>query len=83
VFDPKANPQGSQMNIAESFVILKYVNKTPSLASCANCQRKFFTPSSYYRDPLGAEQYLREKFDDHNCPEEPKRGPGWPTQRNS
>jgi len=55
-----------------SFIVLRYVNKTPSLASCAKCQRKFFTPNTYYNDPAGAEQYLRDKFDLHDCSEAPK-----------
>ena len=49
------------------FVILRLVNKTPSMASCTKCHRKFFTPNSYYNDPIGAEQYLRTKFDLHDC----------------
>ena len=53
-------------------IVLKYVNKTPSLASCAKCQRKFFTPNTYFNDPKGAEQYLLDKFDFHDCSEEPK-----------
>jgi hypothetical protein len=47
------------------FVILRSVNKTPSMASCTKCRRKFFTPNSYYNDPI--EQYLRTKFDLHDC----------------
>lgn len=59
------------MNTAErSFVILKHVNKTPSLAACSKCQRKFFTPNSYYNDRSGAEQYLQEKFNLHRCVDE-------------
>ena len=56
-----------------SFIVLRYVNKTPCLASCAKCQRKFFTPNTYYNDPGGAEQYLRDKFDLHNCSDAPKK----------
>lgn len=60
------------MNMAErSFVILKYVNKTPALASCTKCQRKFFTPNTYNRDPVAEEQYLRNKFDHHDCVQGP------------
>jgi len=55
-----------------SFVILKYVNKVPSLATCTKCQRKFFTPNSYHNDRIGAEQYLQGKFDLHRCEEEPR-----------
>ena len=56
------------MNAAErKFVILKHVRKVPSLASCSHCQRKFFTPNSYSNDPIGAEQYLLDKFEIHRC----------------
>jgi hypothetical protein len=55
-----------------AFVVLRSVSKTPSLASCTKCQRKFFTPSSYSNDPNGAEQYLRTKFDLHDCLEQGK-----------
>ena len=55
-----------------SLIVLRYVNKTPSLASCAKCQRKFFTPNTYYNDPVSADQYLRDKFELHDCSEEPK-----------
>jgi len=56
------------VNTAErNFVILKHVKKVPSLASCSHCQRKFFTPNSYYKDPVGAEQYLLGKFEAHRC----------------
>jgi hypothetical protein len=49
------------------FSVLRYVNKTPALASCTKCHRKFFTPNDYYNDPFGAEEYLRAKFDLHQC----------------
>ena len=59
------------MNAAErTFVILKHVNKTPSLAACSKCQRKFFTPNTYYNDRSGAELYLQKKFDLHRCEQE-------------
>ena len=59
------------MNTAErTFVILKHVNKTPSLAACSQCQFKFFTPMAYYNDRVGAVQYLQEKFNLHRCQEE-------------
>jgi len=61
-----------------AFVILKFVGRTPTLASCAKCQRKFFVPESYYGDVLGADEYLQDKFDRHDCPEQPRVGPGWP-----
>jgi hypothetical protein len=50
------------------FVILKHERKVPTMASCAKCQCKFFKPSSTFeRDPIGAEQYLANKFDLHRC----------------
>jgi hypothetical protein len=56
--------------VERSFVILRYAGKVPMMASCTQCQRKFFTPNIYHGDPIGAEQYLTEKFAAHNC--EPK-----------
>ena len=56
-----------------AFIILKFVKGTPSLASCAQCQHKFFTPNTYYRDPLGAERYLRGKFETHECADESEK----------
>ena len=50
-----------------SLVILTCVNKVPTLAGCTNCKRKFFTSKTYHKDILGAEQYLRGKFDLHKC----------------
>jgi len=53
---------------ARRFVIVRYEDKIPVLASCAKCEHKFFTPSSTFaRDPIGAEQYLVAKFDLHRC----------------
>ena len=50
------------------FVIVRYVGTVGAMASCARCQRKFFTPSSTFaRDPVGAEEYLGRKFDLHEC----------------
>lgn len=73
--------EGVRMNIGAApktmsipqrrFVVLKCVYKVPALASCARCQRKFFTPKAYDRDPVGAVQYLIRKFDLHKCEEEP------------
>jgi hypothetical protein len=50
------------------FVMLKHEGKVPAMASCAKCQRKFFTPSRTFKhDPIGAEQYLANRFDLHRC----------------
>ena len=51
-----------------SLVILKYKGKVPILASCTVCRRKFFTAAPLLHDARGAEQYLLEKFDLHECP---------------
>jgi len=57
-----------------SFKTLMYVDKVPSMASCTKCQRKFFTPGSTFRgDRVGAEEYLRDKFVQHQCPKEPAK----------
>ena len=57
-----------------SFVIvLRYENQVPSMASCSKCQYKFFTSSTFRRDRVGAELYLLDKFDQHECREQPKR----------
>ena len=42
------------------------------MASCAKCQYKFFTPYDFRRDRVGAELYLLDKFDLHECRDEPK-----------
>jgi hypothetical protein len=55
-----------------SFVIvLRYGDQVPSMASCAKCQYKFFTPSAFRRDRVGAELHLLDKFDLHECREGP------------
>jgi len=59
------------------FTILRYQGKVPAMASCAKCQRKFFAPNTYSRDPVGAEEYLLGKFDHHDCEEKPKSNRSW------
>jgi hypothetical protein len=50
------------------FGMVRYVGIVPVMASCAGCQRKFFTPSAIFAtNPAGAEEYLRRKFDLHDC----------------
>jgi hypothetical protein len=66
------------------FIIVKFQGKVPAMASCAKCQRKFFTPATFSRDPVGAAEYLRSKFDAHRCPgqsEEREPIPTWLTER--
>ena len=55
------------MSAERKVVILKYVRKVPSLASCSLCQSKFFTPTSYYHNPIEAERYLQDKLDLNRC----------------
>ena len=43
------------------------------MASCAKCQLKFFTPATFAHDSVGAELYLLDKFDLHECGEEPMK----------
>jgi hypothetical protein len=48
-------------------VFFQYVGRTPSLAGCAKCRLKFFTPQRLMKQPEAAAQYLREKFTKHTC----------------
>ncbi|HKF04571.1 MAG TPA: hypothetical protein VKB49_19775 [Candidatus Sulfotelmatobacter sp.] len=49
------------------FAILKKHDGVGMMGGCTTCGRKFFTPSEYFQDALGAEDYLRGKFGDHDC----------------
>ena len=49
------------------FVILRYDGRVPAMASCAQCERKFFTPATFARNAIGAEEYLEQKFNAHHC----------------
>jgi hypothetical protein len=53
--------------------VLRYEGKVPKMAGCAKCQCKFFTPATYSRDPIGAQEYLFSKFDRHDCEEKPRK----------
>ena len=55
------------------FVIVRHEGKLPAMALCAKCQLKFFTPATFARDPVGAELYLLDKFDLHECRQEPTK----------
>jgi hypothetical protein len=48
-------------------VVLKYMGKTPFLASCEKCHLKFFTPQELGRQPLETQENLQERFDNHKC----------------
>ena len=64
-----STPDRAAASSERRFVVLKFgKGKVPVLASCAYCQRKFFTPlSTFVGDAIGAEQYLATKFDLHRC----------------
>jgi len=49
------------------FVIMRHEGKVPAMASCARCEHKFFTPSKFASDAVGAAEYLGHKFDLHVC----------------
>jgi hypothetical protein len=54
------------------FIVLKYYErKVPAMAGCEKCKRKFFTPATYSRDAVGAQEYLFSKFDYHKCEDDP------------
>jgi hypothetical protein len=55
------------------FSILKSNAGVPTLATCTGCQLKFFTPKAILRDYEAANEYLRQKYDEHECPARPKR----------
>lgn len=48
-------------------VIQWFGSKVPSMATCTGCDYKFVTPNTLKRDAEAAEQYLREKFGEHQC----------------
>ena len=50
-----------------SIVLLRYEGRVPVMAACARCERKFFVPATFARDPFGADEYLRHKFHEHEC----------------
>jgi hypothetical protein len=55
-----------------NFQILKYQRKSPILATCRECQVKFFTPSEMMKKAGRAESYLLSKFRAHMCVYSPK-----------
>jgi hypothetical protein len=59
--------RGPDWRTDSRFIIVRYEGKVPKMASCARCERKFFTPSTFFRDAVGAEEYLGQKFDLHVC----------------
>jgi hypothetical protein len=66
---PAPPVENSFLHRERRFVIVRYEGKVPAMASCTKCQRKFFTTATFAHDASGAEQYLGQKFDVHDCPE--------------
>ena len=72
-----ANPSNAQAlvflmpNDDSQFVILKRLGTVPVMGGCADCGRKFFTPPHLLKDAVGAGNYLRRKFDAHECSSRP------------
>jgi hypothetical protein len=48
-------------------IILRYEGRIPMMAACSKCERKFFTPTTFSRDPMAAEEYLGHRFAAHQC----------------
>ena len=65
----------------DEFIVLKYDYRTPSLAMCRRCKVKFFTLHILTLDPIGAEQYLRGKYQAHDCKIEEFPSQPWPSRR--
>jgi hypothetical protein len=53
------------------FVILKFMGKTPTMATCARCHLKFFAPLELIGSPNEAEENMRDKFLAHACRNNP------------
>jgi hypothetical protein len=49
------------------FSILKFCGQSAAIAACRRCHLKFFTPSKLMQEGVGAEEYLRKKYDEHWC----------------
>jgi hypothetical protein len=66
-----------------AFKILSYVNEVPAMAGCTECGTKFFAPKyAFGEDGLRAEEYLRDKFVQHQCSRpDVHRAIGWHERR--
>lgn len=63
---------------ARRLKILRQVGKTASFGECEQCHLKFFTPREMERDPVGAEERMRDKFEAHTCKIQGDAGPHRP-----
>jgi hypothetical protein len=57
----------SAMLTGPRFIILKYMGKSPSMATCERCHVKFFTPLHLIKNPLKAKGNLHDQFSQHTC----------------
>jgi len=55
------------------FVVHTKSGEVPVMAGCTQCAQKLFTPATLLKDALGAGEYLRAKFDSHDCQLQSKR----------
>ena len=51
----------------QQLVILRKHGGVAMMGGCTRCGRKFFTPSRLCHDAFGTAEYLRQKFDVHDC----------------
>ena len=49
------------------FIVLQFIGKIPSMATCKQCHLKFFALMGRFGRPVEAENAMREKFDAHHC----------------
>lgn len=49
------------------FIILRYEDNIPAMASCVKCEEKFFAPATFAGNPVAAKVYLGQRFDVHAC----------------
>jgi hypothetical protein len=59
------------MSDERKLMVLLYKGEAPSMAVCSQCQYKFFVPNTL-NEKQGAEEYLQEKFSQHECSKRPK-----------
>jgi len=60
-------PDFGAMKVDPKFVILKHMGETASMATCARCHIKFFTPLELIKHPLKAVENLHDQFSRHKC----------------
>ncbi len=53
------------MPVERRLIVLKYIGRTPHLATCEKCHIKFFTALDLIGAPDGAQEYLSTKSQEH------------------